>query len=60
MVESTIKRLTKKLASLCKKNIPLGAALDVLESTSKKPVELLVINVLRESLLEANPNTSAA
>ncbi len=60
MIEQTMKVITKELAKMVLKKIPISRALDLLEVSSKNPTELLVINVLREAMNESGQISNAA
>ena len=51
-MKSSIKHFAKELDSLCQKNIPINKAFDILEISARSCLDLIVINVMRDSYFE--------
>jgi len=58
MLDHTIRRISKELENLTKKNISIERSLDLLEASSEDVEEIIVINTMRESIIETKPMVS--
>lgn len=55
MLIQTVRRISKELENLTKQNISIERSLDLLEASSADIEEIVVINTMRESIVEAKP-----
>ena len=51
-MKSSVQQFARELDRLCRKNIPMSQAFDMLENTAKSNMDLIVINVMRDSFNE--------
>ena len=51
-MKTSVKQFAKELDRLCRKEIPLNKAFDMLENTANNCMDLIVINVMRDSYNE--------
>ena len=51
-MKSSVQQFTRELERLCRNNIPMSQAFDMLENTAKSNMDLIVINVMRDSFNE--------
>ena len=51
-MKSSVQQFAQELDSLCRNNIPMSQAFDMLENTAKSNMDLIVINVMRDSFNE--------
>ena len=51
-MKSSVQKFTQELDRLCRNNIPMSQAFDMLENTAKSNMDLIVINVMRDSFNE--------
>ena len=51
-MKSSIQQFARELDRLCRNNIPMSQAFDMLEYTAKSNMDLIVINVMRDSFNE--------
>ena len=51
-MKSSVQQFARKLDRLCRNNIPMIQAFDMLENTAKSNMDLIVINVMRDSFNE--------
>ena len=51
-MKSSVQQFTRELDRLCRNNIPMSQAFDMLENTAKSNMDLIVINVMRDSFNE--------
>ena len=51
-MKSSVQQFAREMESLCRNNIPLSQAFDMLENTAKSNMDLIVINVMRDSFNE--------
>ena len=48
----SVQQFARELDRLCRKNISMSQAFDMLENTAKSNMDLIVINVMRDSFNE--------
>ena len=48
----SVQQYAQELGRLCIKNIPISQAFDMLENSAKSNMDLIVINVMRDSFNE--------
>ena len=51
-MNTSVKHFAEELDRLCRKEIPLNKAFDMLENTANNCMDLIVINVMRDSYNE--------
>ena len=51
-MKSSVQQFARELGRLCRNNIPMSQAFDMLENTAKSNMDLIVINVMRDSFNE--------
>ena len=51
-MKSSVQQFARELYRICRNNIPMSQAFDMLENTAKSNMDLLVINVMRDSFNE--------
>ena len=51
-MKSSVQQFSRELDRLCRNNIPMSQAFDMLENTAKSNMDLIVINVMRDSFNE--------
>ena len=51
-MKSSVQQFARELDRLCRNNIPMSQAFDMLENTAKSNMDLIVINVMRDSFNE--------
>ena len=51
-MKSSVQQFARELDYLCRNNIPMSQAFDMLENTAKSNMDLIVINVMRDSFNE--------
>ena len=51
-MKSSVQQFGRELDRLCRNNIPMSQAFDMLENTAKSNMDLIVINVMRDSFNE--------
>ena len=51
-MKSSVQLFAQELDRLCRNNIPMSQAFDMLENTAKSNMDLIVINVMRDSFNE--------
>ena len=51
-MKSSVQQFDRELDRLCRNNIPMSQAFDMLENTAKSNMDLIVINVMRDSFNE--------
>ena len=51
-MKSYIQQFARELDRLCRNNITMSQAFDMLENTAKSNMDLIVINVMRDSFNE--------
>ena len=51
-MKSSVLHFARELDRLCRNNIPMCQAFDMLENTAKSNMDLIVINVMRDSFNE--------
>ena len=51
-MKSSVQQFARELDLLCRNNIPMSQAFDMLENTAKSNMDLIVINVMRDSFNE--------
>ena len=51
-MKSSVQQFARELDRLCGNNIPISKAFDMLENTAKSNMDLIVINVMRDSFNE--------
>ncbi len=51
-MKSSVQQFSRELDRLCRNNIPMRQAFDMLENTAKSNMDLIVINVMRDSFNE--------
>ena len=51
-MKSSVQQFARELDHLCRNNIPMSQAFDMLENTAKSNMDLIVINVMRDSFNE--------
>ena len=51
-MKSSVQRFALELDRLCRNNISMSQAFDMLENTAKSNMDLIVINVMRDSFNE--------
>ena len=51
-MKSSVQHFARELDRLCRNNIPMSKAFDMLENTAKSNMDLIVINVMRDSFNE--------
>jgi hypothetical protein len=51
-MKTSVKQFAKELDRLCRKESPLNKAFDMLENTANNCMDLIVINVMRDSYNE--------
>ena len=51
-MKSSVQQFARELDRICRKNIPMNQAFDMLENTAKSNMDLIVINVMRDSFNE--------
>ena len=51
-MKSSAQQFARELDRLCRYNIPMSQAFDMLENTAKSNMDLIVINVMRDSFNE--------
>ena len=51
-MKSSVQQFARELDRLCRNNIPMIQAFDMLEKTAKNNMDLIVINVMRDSFNE--------
>ena len=51
-MKSSVQQFARELNRLCRNNIPMSQAFDMLENTAKSNMDLIVINVMRDSFNE--------
>ena len=51
-MKSSVQQFARELDRLCRYNIPMSQAFDMLENTAKSNMDLIVINVMRDSFNE--------
>ena len=51
-MKSSVQQFARELDRLCRSNIPMSQAFDMLENTAKSNMDLIVINVMRDSFNE--------
>ena len=59
-MKSSVQQFARELDRLCGNNIPISKAFDMLENTAKSNMDLIVINVMRDSLNEVLLEESGA
>ena len=52
IMKSSVQQFARELDRLCRNNIPMSQAFDMLENTAKSNIDLIVINVMRDSFNE--------
>ena len=51
-MKSSVHQFARELDRLCRNSIPMSQAFDMLENTAKSNMDLIVINVMRDSFNE--------
>ena len=51
-MKSSVQQFARELDLLCRNNISMSQAFDMLENTAKSNMDLIVINVMRDSFNE--------
>ena len=51
-MKSSVQQFARELDRLCRSNITMSQAFDMLENTAKSNMDLIVINVMRDSFNE--------
>ena len=51
-MKSSVQKFARELDRLCRSNIPMSQAFDMLENNAKSNLDLIVINVMRDSFNE--------
>ena len=51
-MKSSLKQFALELDRLCRRNIPINKAFDILETSARSCLDLIVINVMRDSYFE--------
>ena len=51
-MKSSVQQFARELYRLCRNNTPMCQAFDMLENTAKSNMDLIVINVMRDSFNE--------
>ena len=51
-MKSSVQQFARELDRLCRNNISMSQAFDMLENTAKSKMDLIVINVMRDSFNE--------
>ena len=51
-MKSSVQQFARELDRLSRNNIPMSQAFDMLENTAKSNMDLIVINVMRDSFNE--------
>ena len=51
-MKTSVQQFARELDRLCRINIPMSQAFDMLENTAKSNMDLIVINVMRDSFNE--------
>ena len=51
-MKSSVQQFARELDNLCRNNIHISQAFDMLENTAKSNMDLIVINVMRDSFNE--------
>ena len=51
-MKSSVQQFARELDRICRSNIPMSQAFDMLENTAKSNMDLIVINVMRDSFNE--------
>ena len=51
-MKSSVQQYAREPGRLCRNNIPMSQAFDMLENTAKSNMDLIVINVMRDSFNE--------
>ena len=51
-MKSSVQQFVRELDRICRNNIPMSQAFDMLENTAKSNMDLIVINVMRDSFNE--------
>ena len=51
-MKSSVQQFARELDRLCRNHIPMSRAFDMLENTAKSNMDLIVINVMRDSFNE--------
>ena len=60
MIRTTVKNIAKKLEHLANYDIPVNRCLDLLESQARTIEEMIVIEVMRESIYEVKDQLGGA